>query len=380
MVQKNQSLDISADVWKKNIKKWAADLGFVAAGFTSAAPVEGLKEMLERRAARGEATSFESVEWELRVNPKAVWPECETVVVLAYPLPLSTPARAGEGVLARSAVGEDYHRLVQEKLEALSAKILEDGWPSLPPKTQVDTGPLVERAFALRAGVGWIGRNQQLIVPGYGSFVALALLLLDRELAPDCPVSDQCGACTLCRTACPAQVIGRETFAARRCFSYLTQSKEVLDRESAQRLGGRIFGCDTCQEVCPHNRERIEQERERAQELEQERKQELERDRVQEQMHEKEHKRQGEPVPFMLNNNYRGVDLYDTLNLTKGEFNRRFRASAAGWRGKGILQRNAYLALKQAGDPRLQAWLKERAENGEIPALILPYIDSHSDS
>lgn len=352
MVQKNRSLDITAEVWKKNIKLWAADLGFVAAGFTAAAPLEGLQEMLEQRAARGEATSFESTDWELRTDPKAVWPECETVVVLAYPLPLSTSARAGEGVLARSAVGEDYHRLVQRRLDALSAKMPEAGWPSSVPRTQVDTGPLVERALAVRAGVGWIGRNQQLIVPGYGSFVALALLLLDRELAPDSPVPDQCGECDLCRTACPAQVIGRERFAAHRCFSYLTQSKEILEWDIVRKLGGRIFGCDTCQEVCPHNRERIGQEQ-------------------------NEHKRPGEPVPFMLSNNYRGVDLYDTLNLTKGEFNRRFRASAAGWRGKGILQRNAYLALKQAGDPRLQAWLKERTEKGEIPALILPYIDSH---
>ncbi|GAB6170693.1 tRNA epoxyqueuosine(34) reductase QueG [Paradesulfitobacterium aromaticivorans] len=352
----NQSSLREQHFWKDNIKQWAMDLGFVAVGFTSAEPVEGLREFLEQRTAQGLATSFEAQDLSLRADPKAVWPQCETVVALAYPLPLSSSAKIGEGVLVRSAVGEDYHRLVQGKLELLNARMMEAGWPSLPPRVQVDTGPLVERAFAARAGVGWIGRNQQLIVPGAGSFVALALLLLDQELPPDNPVPDKCSECELCLKACPAQIIGKETFAANKCLSYLTQSKQVLDVDTRTKLGERIFGCDTCQEVCPHNRECIEQERELEQELERE-----------------ESARASSPSG--RGSLHRGVDLLETLNLTRGEFNRRFRPSAAGWRGKGIFQRNAYLALKQAQDPRLQEWLARQTEKGQIPSLILPYLD-----
>lgn len=325
--------------WKTNLKKWGCELGFVAIGFTLAESVDGLAQVLQARIDQGLATPFEGKEVEQRIDPKAGWQDCQTVVALAYPLPYTSPPQEGEGVIARSAVGEDYHRVLRQKINQLVNSMVTNGWLGTP-RWQVDTGPLVERAFAVRAGIGWIGRNQQLIIPGYGSFVALALLLLDREIPADRPIHDQCGACQRCVEACPAHIIGNDPFAAKHCVSYLTQSKAVLTPEECKRLGLRIFGCDTCQDVCPHNQKRLEAE-------------------------------QVDSSPSSLR---RGVDLLETLNLTKGEFQQRFQVTAAGWRGKGVLQRNSFLALRNVRDSRYKLWLVERKKDKLVPPIIVPYL------
>lgn len=326
--------------WKTNIKKWGFELGFVAIGFTTAESADGLAQVLRARIDQGLGTPFEGKEVEQRIDPKAGWQHCQTVAALAYPPPYSSPPMEGEGVIARSAVGEDYHRVLRQRINQLVDTMVINGWTGTP-RWQVDTGPLVERAFAVRSGIGWIGRNQQLIIPGYGSFVALALLLLDREIPPDRPIIDQCGTCQRCIEACPAHIIGKEPFAAKQCVSYLTQSKEVLTHEECKRLGLRIFGCDTCQEVCPHNQKRMEEE-------------------------------QSDSSPSSLR---RGVDLLETLNLTKGEFQQRFQVTAAGWRGKGVLQRNAFLALRHVQDYRYKLWLAEHKKDKLVSPIIVPYLE-----
>lgn len=326
--------------WKQNIKKWGLELGFVALGFSSARPIEGLAALLQARLSQGVEIPWLSAELMLRVDPRAGWPACRTVVALAYPLPLSSPPREGEGVMARSAVGEDYHSFVTRKIRTLVEIMAVNGWSGAS-RWHVDSGPLNERALALRAGIGWVGRNQQLIIPGCGSFVALALLLLDQELEPDQPAlwRGGCGACQSCVEACPAQILGQELFAARDCVSYLTQSKDPLKVEECERLGLRVFGCDVCQEVCPHNRQIIEQER---------------------------------TASFSLR---RGVDLFALLNLSKGEFQERFKHTAAGWRGKSVLQRNAFLAAGNSQDERGKLWLAERQKEQRVPPLIVPYLN-----
>jgi len=326
--------------WRTNIKRWGQELGFVSIGFTTAQPIEGLDLLLQARIDQGLSTPFESKDIKLRVDPKVGWQSCQTVVVLAYPLPYSSFPQKGEGIVARSAVGEDYHHFMDHKIDRLVEIMAINDWPGIS-RRQVDTGPLVERAFALRAGIGWIGRNQHLIIPGCGSFVALALLFLDQEIEPDTALrSNQCGACQGCVEACPAQILGKDPFAAKHCVSYLTQSKEVLTSQERERLGLRLFGCDTCQEACPHNKERMEEE-------------------------------QKSSFPFSLR---RGLDLLETLNITKGEFQNRFKATAAGWRGKGVLQRNAFLALQNLQDGRCERWLVERQKKQSVPPIITPYL------
>lgn len=340
--------------WKERIRRLALDSGFLAIGFTKSEPIAGLEEFMAERHALGYNTPFEKSEFLQRVDPKAIWPACETVVTLAYPLPFTKSPREGEGVLARSAVGQDYHRVVKKALEKLITSMEESGWMGEKPHIQVDTGSLNERAFALRAGMGWIGKNQQLIIPKVGSFVALALMLLDQELPPDEPIGNQCGECNRCLEACPPQILGQGHFQATRCLSYLTQSKDPLTEAQATLLGNRIFGCDTCQEACPHNQPWLKRELDEG----------------------KEKGRKslsmevgtGEEGMVRENDLTRGVDLWKTLNLTKAPFNQEWKSTAAGWRGKGILQRNSYVALRNLQDPRLEEW--DRGRKSDKPWVI----------
>ncbi|MFZ3101882.1 MAG: tRNA epoxyqueuosine(34) reductase QueG [Desulfitobacteriaceae bacterium] len=345
---------------KVNIRRWAKVLGFIAVGFTRAQTNYELEIYLKERQDKGLATPFEPLNHRLRCDPKAVWTECQTVVVLAYPLPLSSPPEKNQGILVRSSVGEDYHLSVAQRLKLLIQRIMENGWKSAPPKVQVDTGPLNERALAEQAGIGWLGRNQQLIVPKHGSFVTLSLLLLDQSFPPDPRVTEQCGGCQNCVQACPAQLLGGKPFAARDCLSYLTQSKEVLTAEQSNKLGRRLFGCDTCQEVCPHNFLCLKKESEKAS------------------VEPKDWVPENFPLSKVKLLNYelrRGRDLMEILTLTKRGFDQSYRPSAAGWRGKSILQRNAFLALVNADDGRLKKWLSEHKVVNDLPPILLPYLN-----
>lgn len=323
-------------------------------GFTGAQPLLDLTQYLKGTEKEGCFTPFVEADITLRTDPQAVWAACKTVVVLAYPLPLTSKSQPNEGVLARSSVGEDYHHVLHSRLDKLLQKLREINWPSEQIQLQVDTGPLNERGFALRSGLGWAGRNQQLIVPGVGSFVALALVFLDQELPPDEPMDNLCGTCQKCIQSCPAQVLGKEHFVATQCLSFLTQSKERLSDGQAKSLGQRLFGCDTCQEACPHNQGFLRREEEA-------------QNKVQRQSY---NRTEGVSYSDEATCLRRGADLYEVLNLTKAQFNERFRWTAAGWRGKGILQRNAYRIMENLQDERRIAWLNENKDNQTLPLVL----------
>jgi len=178
------------------------------------------------------------------------------------------PARA---IVARYARGRDYHSVVATKLERV-LRWLEEEAPGVEGRVYVDTGPILERELARRAGLGWFGRNTMLIHPGKGSYFLLGVLLLDLDLPPDEPFAeDRCGTCRACLDACPTgALLGRDAdgapvIDARRCISYLTiELKGSIPRELRPRIGNRVFGCDICQEVCPWNARFAEPVREAA--------------------------------------------------------------------------------------------------------------------
>ena len=160
------------------------------------------------------------------------------------------------GPVARYARGLDYHDVIEAKLRELHRRLEVDAGRSIAGKPYVDTGPLLERDLARRAGLGWFGKNTNLLNPTLGSFFFLGALVLDVELATDDPFEvDRCGTCTRCIDACPTDAItAPRELDARRCISYLTiELKEEIPVEFREAIGELIYGCDICQEVCPFN-------------------------------------------------------------------------------------------------------------------------------
>ncbi|NIR61752.1 MAG: tRNA epoxyqueuosine(34) reductase QueG, partial [Gammaproteobacteria bacterium] len=222
-----------------------------------------------------------------RLDPRSAWPWLRSAVVvghnyysegegegegegpaaarIAAGARTSAPAALGDpsrGIIARYARGRDYHRVVRKKLLALLRWIEDEVGRTLPAaRAYVDTGPVLERELARRAGLGWFGRNTMLIDPRRGSYFFLGALLLDLELEYDAPFEeDRCGTCAACVEACPTgALLGRDedgapVIDATRCISYLTiEHRGPIPRELRPAMGNRIFGCDICQEVCPWN-------------------------------------------------------------------------------------------------------------------------------
>jgi epoxyqueuosine reductase len=210
---------------------------------------------------------------EARMDPTSRWPELRSVVVVAHhyataATSTSTSTSDGKGVIARYARGRDYHGVVKKKLLALLRFVEGELGRELPvARAYVDTGPVLERELARRAGLGWFGRNTMLIDPRRGSYFFLGSLLLPLELEYDEPFeADRCGSCTACLDACPTgALLGRDengapVMDARLCISYLTiENRGAIPPELRPAVGNRIYGCDICQEVCPWNSPKLVQ-------------------------------------------------------------------------------------------------------------------------
>ncbi len=200
-----------------------------------------------------------------RADPRRIMPDCKSILVLAAPY--SDPSRGGRsdppdsggisGRIAAYAWGSDYHSVFPDRLKALVGFIEDYLGHPVGSRSYTDTGPILERDLAQRAGLGWIGRNTCLINPHHGSYFLLAEIMLDVEIEPDPPFdTDRCGTCRRCIDACPtACILPDRTLDAGRCISYLTiELRDEIPAELRPRIGNWVFGCDICQMVCPWNR------------------------------------------------------------------------------------------------------------------------------
>ncbi|MFQ5944050.1 MAG: tRNA epoxyqueuosine(34) reductase QueG [Anaerolineales bacterium] len=188
-----------------------------------------------------------------RANPRELLPGCESILVLGMNYLPKQPSRGG---IAAYAVGDDYHDVLTDRLVQLVSLLGGRLGREINTCYYTDTGPLLERELAQRAGLGWIGKNTCLINPEHGSYFFLAEVLLDVPLVPDTPVkTDHCGRCTLCIEACPTDcILPDRTLDATRCISYLTiELKRAVPDELRGLTGEWVFGCDICQQVCPWN-------------------------------------------------------------------------------------------------------------------------------
>lgn len=239
------------------IKDHARGLGFDLCGI---APATGMPELsrIHDWIARGHHGEMRYLERsaDVRADVTKFLPGARSVVVTATNYYTGAdPGTAGRVSVARYARGRDYHVVLQERLDALLSWMRASVEAPFEAAVFVDKHWVQERVLGAYAGLGWIGKHSLLINADAGSWLLLSGLATTLPLAPDAPVSDQCGACTLCLDACPTgAIVGEREVDARKCISYLTIEKAgVLSDEEKQSIGDHVFGCDVCQEVCPWN-------------------------------------------------------------------------------------------------------------------------------
>jgi epoxyqueuosine reductase len=317
------------------IKAHAHTLGFALAGIAPATEADGFAR-LQEWLARGYAGEMAYMERhaDARRHPAAVLPEVRSVVMVG--MEYGSQAACGlaadfqslsrkrlTGKIARYAKGPDYHDVLRERLNSLLTWVQSE-FPGVRGRGVVDTAPLLERDFARRAGLGWIGKNTMLINKHRGSYFFLGALLLDMDLEPDPPhVADHCGTCTACLDACPTDAFaGPGWLDARKCISYLTiELRSPVPTELQPGVGDWLFGCDVCQEVCPWNR-----------------------------------KDTSEPET---------LDAAELLSLTEAAFRERYRGTALARTKRRGLLRNAALVLGNTGDERALPALRTALDDAE---------------
>ena len=239
------------------IHRAARDCGIPLLGITGAEP------LIEEGAALTrwiEAGDHGDMQWmadtaALRARPGDVMPGTKSILVALWPH--HPPVRhipQGYGRVAAYGYGRDYHKVLKKRLLDLCRRI-DQQEPGARTRAFVDTGPVLERSLARRAGLGFIGRNRALITPAFGSWCFIGVVLTSLDLQPTAaPPTDACDGCRKCIDACPTGALTQNGFDARRCISYLTiEYKGVIGKDLANRMGDRLFGCDTCQRVCPYN-------------------------------------------------------------------------------------------------------------------------------
>lgn len=316
-------------VLKAEVITEANRLGFYLVGVTTPDPpphYDVYKTWLQ--AGRHGEMGYLSTERALRLRADIhqVLPECRSILVLGIPYfkltrsALLTGQDATDdlvccGQIASYAWGEDYHEVLPKRLKKLVEFIEARAGASIPNRWYTDTGPILERDLAQRAGLGWIGKNTCLINPEKGSYFMLAEILLGIDLKPDRPFTvDRCGTCTRCLDSCPTHcILPDRTIDARRCISYLTiELKDSIPMELRDQMGNWIFGCDICQQVCPWNQRFASPRGDSAFEG-----------------------RDGVPNP----------DLREELSLSPAGFNRKFRGSPVKRAKRRGYLRNVAIAL-----------------------------------
>lgn len=304
------------------IREYAVSIGIDKIGFTTAAPFLELKNRLKRQQELKYQSGFEESDLEKRTEPTLLLDRAESIIAIAvaYPSKMeeSPKGKRGErrGIFCRASWGTDYHLVLREKLQLLE-KYINELMPEARMRSMVDTGELVDRAVAERAGIGWSAKNCSIITPEFGSYVYLGEMITNIPFEPDTPMEDQCKECTLCLDACPTgALIQGGQLNAQRCIAFLTQSKKTIPEEFRTKIGNRVYGCDTCQTVCPKNKAKYN-------------------------LHQEAFKPEPELAKPLL---------IPMLRLSNRQFKETFGHMSGSWRGKNPIQRNVILAMAHFKD------------------------------
>jgi epoxyqueuosine reductase len=240
------------------IKAKARDLGFTKVGIARAEPLTAEGERLREWLGRGYQGTMSWMERsaEKRVDPTRVLPGARSVIAVAmnYFVDHHHADEPGTGKISRYAWGDDYHDILSGRLESLCGWLVTEN-PGCGAKQYVDTGPVMDKAWAQRAGIGWLGKHTNVISREVGSWIFLGEVLTTLELDPDPPAVDHCGSCTLCIDACPTDaIVAPYVVDSNLCLSYLTiEHRGPVPQTFSGKFEGWIYGCDVCQDVCPWN-------------------------------------------------------------------------------------------------------------------------------
>ncbi len=323
---------------EERVKGWTRELGFDLVGIASAERFGDHESVALERISGG---LMDGLPWytQARVRrgcrPEELLPGARSIITVGLSYYVhqpqdETPVTAGR--VARYAWGDDYHKVMKDKLKLLAGKLAEELDADARSRGYVDDGPMLDRAAAARSGIGWFGKSTNLLTRTHGSWVFLGQLVTDVELVPDDPLKKTCGSCVRCIDVCPTDaIVAPYVLDNRRCISYLTiENRGAIPREMREPMGDWVFGCDLCQDVCPVNFKAAE---------------------TKESAFEK--------VRFDL------LDPEEMLELTEEGFRERFRNSPIRRATRTGLQRNVCVALGNTGDPGAVAPLARALKEGD---------------
>jgi len=296
------------------LKEFCKSIGINKVGIAGIGPYENLKKIIKHRLLNGYVTGMEEAILENRINPKIIMENAKSIIVCAFPYYIGDKQNSN---LSKYCYGKDYHIVVKSKMEQIT-KHLSNKINGFEYKVFVDNGPLVDRYLAYLSGIGYFGINNNIITDEYGSYVFIAYIVNNYEFNPDEPLPKTCIKCGKCVEYCPGNaILGNFEMNPRRCLSYITQKKEELNEEELRILksNNKIFGCDICQEVCPHNKN----------------------------------------IPItdiseFMEDIIVNLESEDIDNISNKEFKRKYGDRAFSWRGKKIIKRNLDILKEKSDD------------------------------
>lgn len=325
---------------KQDVIDYAHTIGIDSIGFTTADPFDEMKQKLVDYHAKGYASGFEESDIELRTEPTLTLPTARSIIAIAvgYPNKLKGAPKSTRGdrrgMFARASWGQDYHFIMRKRLDKL-ADYLRYRVEGVEIQSMVDTGALSDRAVAERAGLGYVGRNGFVINPELGTWTYLGEMLVSVPFPPDDPLLDSCGDCTICVDRCPTgALVGDGQLNSQKCISFLTQTKGYLADEYRYKIGNRLYGCDTCQQVCPRNKGINTQHDD-----------------------------------IVLEPEILKPRLVPLLKMSNKEFKNTYGHLAGAWRGKKPIQRNAIVALAHFKEESAIPDLQDVALNDPRPMI-----------
>ncbi|MCX6285607.1 MAG: tRNA epoxyqueuosine(34) reductase QueG [Bacteroidetes bacterium] len=301
---------------KEEIRQRALELGFDVCGFAEARPLDYLRNFYNQFIDEDRQATIAYLKRYApqRLDPEVLLPGVKTVIALLinyYP-PELIPEE-DNFIISKHAHGKRYPPLIKTKLNQLTRFVDSFDKTGCTSRLFVDSGPVLEKTWAQRCGIGWQGKNTVIINPSRGSFFFIGIILTTLEIEPDRPETDHCGTCTRCMEACPTGALDRPyQLDIRRCISYCTiVDKAEMPDDVRSNLGGRIFGCDICQDVCPYNRDAMSTS--------------------------ETHFHASEALKKMRRN--------DWINLTKDQFNELFAGTSVGEKGYEGLMKNVMIVM-----------------------------------